>query len=347
MTDLSHTSNADVSNTPSPISRRRFLLQVGGMVGAAGLLSACIAPVSTPAPGASTSEATAVPAVESEETIDYVYGEITATIPKNPQRVVVIEGRGDLDFALSVGYPVIATGNTFNPTELPSAQFAGLLDGVELLAYAEAINFEQLTLINPDLLVTRANAYRGDFYGNDILSQIAPMLPVEANRPTWRTDLVEQANLLQRSEQVDTLLKAYDDKLAAAREEVGMLLENRKVAFMTILQEIGVVVWRSGLGTEVGLDLGMQQPYRDLENPENSFELAEELLTELSDIDLLIRQIQNPTADSNLDGSPTWQALPAVQAGAVYNLTQNFNNGFAITATALLDELVAAAKLLA
>lgn len=315
------------------VTRREFITSTGAIALAAALIAAC---GSDDDPGS-----------PADDMIDFIYEDITTRIPRNPRRVVVMEGRGDLDFALSVGYPVLATGNFQNTGELPDGPFEGRLEGARLLPnmYPDP-DYELLAELEPDLIVQRANAFRGDFYGNEVLARIAPVLSVECNRADWRTDLEEQARLLGRDQVVSDQLADYDAAVARARAEVGHLLEGRSVALMTVAQGASVVLWTSSFGTEIAHDLGMEQPFRNAEEFMESGELPAESFGRLQDIDLIIAQAYDDRRHF-LDDVETWRRLRAVEASRVFHYPPNLNNGMALIATSAIDVFVEAARSLA
>ncbi|MCK9494342.1 MAG: ABC transporter substrate-binding protein [Dehalococcoidia bacterium] len=318
---------------PEDATRREFITGVGAAALAAAFLAACGGEDEAPSP-------------TPDSMIDFTYEDITTRVPRNPKRVVVMEGRGDLDFALSVGYPVIAAG-TWTPDEV-GPPFVGRLDDAELLPamYPEA-DYETLVRLQPDLIVQRANAFRGDFYGNERLAEIAPVLSVECNRADWRTDLEAQARLLDRDQAVAEQLATYDAAVAAAKEEVGGILAGHTVALITISPE-SALVWTSDFATEVAHDLGMELPFRNSGQEEtNSYlELSAEHWDQLDGIDLIFAQGLEDSRDG-LGSIGTWTRLPAVAAGRVVNFPGELNNGMALTATTLVDVLAEGARLLA
>lgn len=330
---LSERPTALIAAPIEDATRREFITGVGAAALAAAFLAAC------------GDDRTAAGTPELSETIDFTYEDITTTIPRNPQRVVVMEGRGDLDFALSVGYPVIATGS-WNPGEKPAGPFAGHLDDAQVLPnmYPDP-DYELLATLQPDLIVQRANAYRGDFYGNERLAQVAPVLSVECNRANWRTDLEQQAILLGRDREVAEQLAEYDEAVGAARDEVGELLNGRTVALLTVAEGF-FLVWTSNFATEIANDIGMVLPFRNSTEGETYIELTDEHYNRLEEIDLLLGQGYADNRE-RLKSVATWTRLPSVQAGRVGDFPGTLNNGMALTAKTLVEVLVESARLLA
>ena len=117
-------------------------------------------------------------------TIAFDFLGISVGILANPQRIGVLEGRGDLEFGLICGYPVVG-GDTSWTGEASGSRLGDVAPGGnELLEMGDGENpdLEQLASLRPDLIVMRAHGYRRDWYGIEQLSRIAPVLPVEVNR---------------------------------------------------------------------------------------------------------------------------------------------------------------------
>lgn len=306
---------------------RRALLAAAGLTG----LAACSEPAARERPAAAAS------------TIDFAYRDLTARVPQDPQRVVAVEGRGDLEFALLAGYPVIATGPGPEPVDgLPGRQFAGLLDPtVTPVATTEEVpNLEQLASLEPDLIVVRANAWRRDHYGNDALLAIAPVLPVEVNDPDFRTDLTAQLALLGRPTAADARLAEYDAAVEAARALVAERGAPSVAMLTTTMVDTGSIrLWTNQFGTGVAAALGLRVLGLDPTDEDGELSLSLEQLDTLTTADLLVNQ--NDDA-GELDAVGVWTALPAVQAGHVVAYPRPFTNGSVLTARAVVDLLVSA-----
>lgn len=127
-------------------TRRQFLT---GLT-VAGLLAGC---GSDPAP--------AEPAAPSTRTITNEFG--TFEVPTDPQRVVGLEGRRDLETAIALGLGIVAVGSNAVYAERGTDELAPFinfdLDSVTVLDQAE-VNLEQLAALRPDLILTAAATSR-------------------------------------------------------------------------------------------------------------------------------------------------------------------------------------------
>lgn len=314
----------------TPLSRRR-LLGALGTIGAGLAVGGCAAPAATPA---------------APDTTDFAYGDITTTVPTSPQRVVVVEGRGDLEFALLAGYPVIATGKGSAANgQLPGDQYAGLLDPstVVLESVDSVPDHEQLAALAPDLIVIRANGWRMDWYDNAVLTRIAPVLPVEVNAPDFRDDMDGQLRLLGRGTESERLLAEYDAKLAAARDELAATVGGATVAMLTtqMVASGSIRQWTHQLGTSVVTDLGLTVLGLDPADEDGETVLSLEEIGTVAGADLVFHQNTDP---STMTPVPTWQALPAVRAGDAFSYPRSYNNGLVRTASAVVDLVLESAR---
>lgn len=322
---------------PELVLNRRSLLGLAGTAGLAAVLgtAACGTGKTAPAPA---------------DTVDFSYLDLTFTVPAAPKRAVVMEGRGDLEFAVLAGYPVVATANAFDQGKRPSGQFAGKLgDGVVILtpAAGNRPRTEEVLAQKPDLVLMRANGYRSDWYNNDQLRAATAILAVEVNRPQWREDMNAQLAAIGRTTSAQEYVDEYDAKVTATRQALAGILAGKKVAMVTTTGSKGrgtALVWSQTFGTAIAREIGMDVMFgdRQVDPAKGSFEASFEELGILAQADLILHQ----DTDDAIQDVQTWRALPAVQAGRAIKLNPQYNNGLVLTASALVDDLAAAARTL-
>ncbi|MFI7167167.1 ABC transporter substrate-binding protein [Rhodococcus erythropolis] len=313
-------------------TRRKFLTGIG----LAAVLTACGGPTDD-----STDDS-------NSGMIDYSWGAVSARIPADPKRVVVIEGRGDLEFALLAGYPIVATRSGLGfDGGLPQAQFAGMLDAaaVTVLDSSDTVpNHEQIAVLQPDLIVMRVNAWEADWFGNEALTQIAPVLQVQVNTPGFRRETTEQLTALGRTLTMTSWMDRYDAAISESAPLVASALTGKKVAMITSQAAASggtVLVWTNQLGTGVAADLGMEVFAHNPSDSEGFIEVSLENLGMLEDADMIFHQTTDPTT---VAGISTWERLPAVRAGHSYIYPPAYNNGLVITATSIAEFLTASVK---
>jgi len=319
------------------ISRRRFFGGAAG-VAAALALSAC---------GSSDGESDS-----ASDTLPYTWAEFSGDVPRDPKRVVVLDGRVDLEFAMMMDYPIVGSGNFWFPDAKAGFQFPGrTIEGASFVNVAGdfSTNFEALLALEPDLIVITAIGYTSDWYGTERLSSIAPLLvvgddvePIAGHPVDWRGALMAQASQLDRVAIAEASIAEYDDKLARLRPMLQEKLGGKKIVF-GVQTPTGFLVHQRNLRISVAIDAGLDVLFRDDDNAENSFELSFEQLDTLAPADVIIAQARDQEALDAIKTQPTWQRLPAVQAGNVLTSDARYNQGFALTAAIFLDVLEEAA----
>lgn len=319
------------------ISRRQFFGGAAG-VAAALALSAC---------GTSDAESEAV-----GDTVPYTWAEFSGDVPRSPKRVVVLDGRVDLEFAMMMDYPIVGSGNFWFPNESAGFQFPGrAIEDASFVNVAGdfSTNFEAVLGLDPDLIVMTHIGYSSDWYGNERLASIAPLLvvgddiePIAGHPVDWRGALLAQARQLDRVAIAEASIAEYERKLAELRPLLQDKLGGKNLVF-GVQTPTGFVVHQRNLRISVALDSGLDVLFRDDNNSENSFEVSFEQLDVLAPADVIIAQARNQEALDVIKTQPTWQRLPVVQAGNVITTDARYNQGFALTSAIFLDVLADAA----
>ncbi|SNT25880.1 ABC transporter substrate-binding protein [Rhodococcoides kyotonense] len=317
----------------SDLTRRRF----GFGLAAAGLgaaLAAC-----------STEEASSAPDIVGR--VPFGYSQNSVEIPRDPQRVVSIQGRADLEFGLLAGYTMVASGASFLPNEPVGVQFGSLVP-TELprlgLGDGTDVDYEQLLGLEPDLILVPSYGYEVDWYGNDRLRQIAPVAPISDNFIGWREDLTAQLATLGRPGVGPELFADYNASVASIRSELSGALSGKRVA-MAAAGETDLFIQQNGIQVSTAMDVGLVVPHYD-PTADGGLQIAQENFDRLQDIDVMILQV-NDGSGQVPDLGPTWNLLPFVQAGRVHVIDGRFNQGFVVTATNYLSQIRTAAGLIA
>lgn len=313
------TMDDEFTRIVSALTRRGFLTGASAL-GAFGLLSAC---------STTTSEASADDMVEV--TVD---GKVYR-IPRDPERVVVLEARGALDFSLLAGYPIVAT-NWDDDSQLMSRVPAGTphLGGTNMEPNAESIlSYE------PDLLVVGQGWW--DYYQEKGLlgTDIAPVLVVDSGTPDskWKEAMVGQLAALDRNDVADRVIAEYEGQIVASRERIGGLLDGKTIVIAGA-DDAEFWIQNDQFVGSVARDLGLNVltvPPRSSRDTDYATFYGLEELDVFDQADFIL--LQNP--DSIGTESPTWQRVRAVRDGHVGELRYDLNNGLALTAIALAADL--------
>src|SRR5215217_1444954 len=179
---------------------------------------------------------------ETGKSVTTVLG--TYDIPTDPQRVVTIDHRTDLEPALVLGLPVIASGYWADRPWVPVP--AGMID-LDMPTTAEHV----LTL-DPDLIICSADEPDDEWWPAKRLQSIAPVLPTSF-KTNWRNNLLDLGKLVGRDEPALAAVAEYDALIADIRERHAALLgEFGMVAYENLTAALeavdGILFANSGTG---------------------------------------------------------------------------------------------------
>ena len=263
-------------------------------------------------------------------TITTVLG--TYDIPADPQRVLCIDSRLDLEPAVALGLNVV--GHAYGE---PMAWVPSNPDWVYV---GEAPNLEQVLALGPDLIIcTDVGDPDSEWWPINRLREIAPVLPPPYTQP-WKAIVAQIGGWTGREGQADAVLAEYDALIADIKARHGDKIATRTVAAVQPADENMAYLQADSafMQPQVLADLGA----KTLQPIEGGAVSAENYATVFGELDgiLLVNMAEGSTAP--LDRSALWQRLPAVEAGAVLAPIGNTNYGGVYTAmhvARLFDEL--------
>ena len=321
---------------------RRNALVAGSALAALGLLVGCS---TEPADQASDAAAGA-----SGDTIDFSYEGYEAEVPSDPERVVVLDSRGGLEFALLADYPIVATAYGKDSPLSPLVDD----DTAHLKNSAFDLNREEIASHDPDLIVVGTGWY--DYYeGEDFkLDEIAPVLAVNdgidvagASSDDPFVAMTEQLTLLDRADKADAAIAEYETAVADAKERIGSWTEGKVATVIhapvdnfTIISDDSIYqVVLPALGFSI---LDNEQISSAPVNPNGDGHMLsyENAVSALSDADMTF--VYKAEADADLD--PLLARVPSIAAGHWFdgNLAERF--GFALTYTSFVNGIADAVE---
>ena len=197
------------TSTVEDITRRKFL------IGAGSLLFLGVTGCTGGSSGSGAGETTS----DQARTVEHKYG--STEISGTPERVVTV-GYTDQDPALALGIVPVAVREWFG--ERPSATWPWAQDELgdaepEVLP-AGALNFEQISGLDPDLIIGVSSGMTEEEY--ETLSEIAPTI-VQSNEYVdfgvpWQEQTRVVGRALGRQQQADELVSEVEAQFAEARE---------------------------------------------------------------------------------------------------------------------------------
>ena len=245
-------------------------------------------------------------------TVDHLYG--STTVDATPQRIVSLNTQWT-DVMTSLDAPLV--GAALDPTiEGGSYPWQDMPEGVEMIEVSDAIPYEAVAGLRPDLIVASWAAVEESDY--DRLTDIAPTIPLlsDADVDEWQDMATVAGDLLREPEQAATLISDADEQAAALATELPGL-EGKTYALANYVPgdaiyvvadpEDGAATLFAQLGLAIDPDL-----LALADGEAGRVTLSLERVGDL-DADLLI--LLTNGADPN--EVPGYAGLPAVQNGAV------------------------------
>ena len=313
------------------LTRRRFIIGAGGLIGAAAL-SSC---------GAGEEAIVPMATVAATRTVATPRGSVT--IPAHPQRVAALYTH-DLANALALGLPVIVGPGETGQLNAPFPPylvelFDEQLDGVTALAYQPELNFEQLTALQPDVILS---GIFGTFDpGFAQLEAIAPTVTYRYSEGAeyvlnpWQDVLRMNGTQFGREDVAEEWIARFADRAGDLRERLAPRWSGATYAVVSPRpDQLYLSGPTSGHVPRTLDELGLQlvDSIRELvaeadELNQGGVAVSFELLGEL-DADVLFVPVW-----AGADGTPEragldaltaqalWATLPAVRAGQVYEFT--------------------------
>lgn len=333
--------NMNLLQRPKPPVRALVLLFVLALAAAC---SPIVAPTDTAASETSASETTA--RTESQEsagqtrTVSHALGE--SVVPATPQRIVALGEDWMLADLLNLGVKPVAS--TVNVADAVAGIDAAALGGIQLWTSQE-ISLEAIAEAHPDLII--GNSYWVETVGYDLLSQIAPVVPIGLEG--IKEQYVETARALGLEADADAQVAAYEQRVANAAAALGDAKPTVSVA--TIYPGASLAAWIDGPAVAVPtalVELGVPlHPGPD--DAESTGATRGRAWLSMEQIPLFDGEILILLQTSSVEGEeesvaqvqadPLWALLPAVQSGNVHVVDRLGAPGFA-GLEATLDQIV-------
>lgn len=336
-------SHAPATATPRKPARQRLRRQLAVWSAAAvatGLLAGC-----SPTPAAQDTGTK-----PGGDTIEFSYEGYEATIPADPERVVVLDSRSGLEMALLADYPLVATAyGTDSPlSPLVDDEVAHLKNS------AFDLNREEIASYKPDLIVVGVGWW--NYYDDEgfKLDEIAPVLAVNdgievagATPDAPFAAMTDQLTLLDREEQADEAIAGYEAAVADARDRIGHYTDGKTAGVIhspvdnfTVISDDSVyqvVLPALGLSIFDNEEISSAPANQNGSGHMLSYESA---VSALGDADMLFVY----KADAGTELEPLLKRVPAIERGDWIdgNLAERF--GFALTYTSFVNGIADAVE---
>lgn len=256
-------------------------------------------------------------------------------VPADPQRVVVLNG-ALAGYLYDLDVPVTAAdtrvlGVTDRSGKFPPTWTADATEqGTQVVPIGQAVNVEFVASMQPDLIIGGGQGFPAkqsvDAY--DQLSAIAPTVLVPGDVTGWQDQLKLLAEVVNKGDEVDELITAYNDRLAQVKEEIKA--PEHKIGYFQSASDgqPKMILANAALPTLLA-ELGFRaddQVVAKAGNPEINpsadwFNFSPELLTKVLDQKaVIVVPLSGAKSAADLAKDPMYAQLPAFKNKKVYEL---------------------------
>lgn len=301
----------------------------------AGALLAATLAIGLSACGAGEASTSGEAGVDDDRrTIDFEFEGYTTQLPAEPEKVVVLDSRTGLEFALLAEWPVIASDFSDEGGPIVDA----LPDDVARLAGARTEpDLEEVASHHPDMLVV-SESWWNYYQDNDVpLGDIAPVFIVDEPDvgESWKETFAGNMSVIDKSDEAEELLKQYEATVVDLRQNLPSEAQGVTLAFATgEMTGADVSLGHGPLNVFVARDLGFEVITSDELQPSDGFlrSYSTENLDVFTEADFLF--VVNLDDDSVFE-SQAWNRQPAVGANRVAEMPTMYNAGMVLTAESL------------
>jgi iron complex transport system substrate-binding protein len=243
----------------------------------------------------------------------------TIEIPAPPERIIAL-GLGDIDTAYGLGYtPVAILSNPYSE-DGTTPWLEGTFDPeVTTLLPIDTINFEQITELDPDLILAGGYWGIGEAYAN--LSQIAPTTSWLTTNygDTWQEQALGAGRALGDQAGAQALVDETEAQIAAIQTDYPELQgKTFSLSYLWSTDGIATIYSPNDFAVQFFNELGFQLTpgLVELEAQEGAAQGALSLETlNLIDADLMILAFDSPEVKAAYEANPLFQQLEAVKSG--------------------------------
>jgi iron complex transport system substrate-binding protein len=256
-------------------------------------------------------------------TVEHKFG--TATVPKKPERIVIV-GLTEQDTVLQLGYTPVATTEWYG--EQPYAVWPWAQDLLgdakpTVLTTADGFEYEKIATLRPDLIIgTNAGMKEADYKK---LSQLAPTIAGPKGSSDYfspwdqQTTLIAQA--LGKPEEGAKLIQDVKDAYAKVAAENPEFKGKTATFSQNAFYDGEIYVYPNGLSTDFLTYLGFTinpELTALVKNPGEQVAVSAERL-DVIDADVIVFATEKASDIANLKKEPTFGFLEAVKGKhAVY-----------------------------
>jgi iron complex transport system substrate-binding protein len=177
-------------------------------------------------------------------------------VPAQAARVVTLS-EPSLDASLALGVVPVGASSGRGQAAVPN-YLAERAEGVPIVASLSVPNFEQITSVQPDLIVVDGTSINDDLV-IDQLQAIAPTVFTGVSTDEWQTLLRNAADAMGRADEAERAIGGYETRVEQVREGLG---DNADAAVSIVRWGLtsGTVILQELPPSKVIADLGLRRP---------------------------------------------------------------------------------------
>lgn len=237
------------------------------------------------------------------------------TLEQKPTRIVVLDNKFADQLVALDEKPIGSVTSAGDDQDFPSYLMDKMTD-VKVLGTRDEPNMEAILEMDPDLIL--CTGFQEQFY--EQFSQIAPTLMLDFDED-WRDTLVTLGKIMEKDEEAQSLLTAYETKTAELREKFAEKLGDETVALIRP-RDGGIRVHPPAHRTGAILynDLGLKLPPA-MEGQDDTYQISMEVLPDINadHYFMLANAMFQEDVDSVIN-TDIWKTQKAVQQGHVYTV---------------------------
>ncbi|GAA3646972.1 ABC transporter substrate-binding protein [Streptomyces fenghuangensis] len=274
-------------------------------------------------------------------TVMTAHGEVK--VPAEPERVVVLD-TAELDSAITLGVKPVGSTRSDVASGFLKYLPKEKVEGIENVGNIAAPNLEKIAALKPDLILG-SDIRDKDRY--DELSKIAPTVFTETTGAPWKQNFLVHANALNRQDEAEKVIDAYEAKTAEVTEALGGPKKARELTVSVVRFVEGADTRVYGRQNYIGsilADIGVSRPAIADKAPDGfSVDVSPEKVDQ-GDADVVFYTSYGDPAKSGEDkavGGALWKSMEAVENGRAHRVDdETWIQGIGYTAAdTILEEM--------
>ena len=261
----------------------------------------------------------------------------TTEMKGTPKRVVILTNEGT-EALLALGVKPVGAVQSWTG-EPWYEHIQDEMEGVEAIGFETEPNLEAILDLNPDLIIGNKVRHEKIY---EQLNKIAPTIFSEELSGQWKVNFKLYAETLNKTVEGEQKMKEFDDRVAAAKEELGEKLATKVSIVRFSLKDVRI--YQKDTFSGVLLEqLGMARPAS--QDVDNFIETVSEEAMEVMDGDIMFYFLTEEAAGevaSQWLASPVFKSLNVAKNNQVYEVNETIWNtaGGIKAANLLLDDIL-------